>query len=76
MTNITDFTGNIYGYNEENGLLSKNDRILSSTEYEPLFINYPDSSEPPVFVGIYFKTTNEVLGMSGKLSKIIDSNTL
>jgi hypothetical protein len=75
-TKITDTSGNIYEYNQENGLISRNDVILSGADYEPVFVSYPDNSEPPIFVGILSRQTRTVLSMSGKTNKIINSKSL
>lgn len=75
-TTIIDTSGNVYEYNKENGLISKNNKILSGSDYEPVFASYPDNSEPPIFVGILFLREGTVLSMSGKINKIIDSKTL
>lgn len=75
-TKIIDTSGNIYEYNQENGLISRNDVILSGADYEPVFVSYPDNSEPPIFVGILSRQTGTVLSMSGKTNKIINSKSL
>lgn len=76
MNKITDTSGNIYEYNQENGLISRNNVILSGADYEPVFVSYPDNSEPPIFVGILSRRNGTVLSMSGKTSKIINSKSL
>ena len=76
MNRIIDTSGNIYEYNQDNGLISRNDIILSGAEYEPVFVSYPDNSEPPIFVGILSRRMGTVLSMSGKTSKIINSKLL
>lgn len=76
MNRIIDTSGNIYEYNQDNGLISRNDIILSGAEYEPVFVNYPDNSEPPIFVGILSRRMGTVLSMSGKTNKIINSKLL
>lgn len=73
ITTITDSSGNVYGFNQETGLISKNSTILSGEDYEPCFLNSPDG---PVFTGIYFKKTNQILGFSGNLLKITSPETL
>lgn len=75
-TTITDTSGNIYEYNQENGLISRNNVILSGADYEPVFVSYPDNSEPPIFVGILSRRNGTVLSMSGKTNKIINSKSL
>lgn len=75
-TKIIDTSGNIYEYNQENGLISRNDVILPGADYEPVFVSYPDNSEPPIFVGILSRRTGTVLSMSGKTNKIINSKSL
>lgn len=76
MNKIIDTSGNIYEYNQENGLISRNNVILSGADYEPVFVSYPDNSEPPIFVGILSRRAGTVLSMSGKMSKIINSKSL
>lgn len=76
MNRIIDTSGNIYEYNQDNGLISRNDIILSGAEYEPVFVSYPDNSEPPIFVGILSRRMGTVLSMSGKTNKIINSKSL
>ena len=76
MNRIIDTSGNIYEYNQDNGLISRNDIILSGAEYEPVFVSYPDNSEPPIFVGILSRRMGTVLSMSGKTNKIINSTLL
>ena len=76
MNRISDTSGNIYEYNQDNGLISRNDIILSGAEYEPVFVSYPDNSEPPIFVGILSRRMGTVLSMSGKTNKIINSKSL
>lgn len=76
MNRIIDTSGNIYEYNQDNGLISRNDIILSGAEYEPVFVSYPDNSEPPIFVGILSRRMGTVLSMLGKTNKIINSKSL
>jgi aconitase B len=76
ITTITDTLGNVYEYNSDNGLISRNDIVLSGSDYEPVFATYLDNSEPPIFVGIYSKRMGTVLSMSGKTNKIINSRSL
>lgn len=70
---ISDYLGNVFGFNQETGLISKNSNIVSGEDYEPCFSNSPSG---PVFTGIYFKKSNQVLVMSGRLVKITDPETL
>lgn len=73
ITTISDQSGNVYGFNPETGLIYKNSVIVSGEDYEPCFVN---SSVGPVFTGLYLKKTNQILGMSGKISKITNPETL
>lgn len=75
-TKIIDQSGNVFEYNPENGLISRNNTILSGVDYEPIFVNYPDNSQPPIFVGILSKRNGTVLSMSGKTSRTINSRQL
>lgn len=76
MKTIYDEKGNVFEYNPVNGLIAKNNVIVSGADYEPLFCSYPDNSRPPCFVGIYLPKEGRVIGMSGKISKIINSRSL
>lgn len=73
ISSITDWSGNEYEFNSETGLISKNSVIVSGEDYEPCFIN---SSEGPIFTGIYLKKTNQILTINGKISKITSPETL
>lgn len=73
---IYDMNGNVFEYNPENGLISRNNIIVSGADYEPVFTTFPDHSSPPMCVGIYFKKTGQVLCKSGKLNRLIDSRQL
>lgn len=76
MNRIIDNLGNVYEYNPDNGLISKNDIIVSGADHEPVFSNYPDNSQPPIFVGIYLKKEGKVLGMSGTPRSLTDHRQL
>lgn len=76
MNRIIDSSGNVYEFNQETGLISKNNVILSGLEYEPVFVSHPDNSIPPIFVGILSKRSGTVLCMSGTTRKIINSKQL
>ena len=73
MNRIIDTSGNIYEYNQDNGLISRNDIILSGAEYEPVFVSYPDNSEPPIFVGILsrIKTPERQIKMYNRSKQFI-----
>lgn len=73
ITTITDNSGNVYGFNQETGLISKNSVIVSGEDYEPCFLNSPAG---PVFTGIYMTKTNQILSVSGRTNKITDPDTL
>ena len=72
-TNIIDPSGNIYEFNQETGLISRNSVILSGEDYEPCFLKSPGG---PVFTGIYLTKTKQILGLSGRLTKITSPETL
>ena len=73
INSITDYSGNTYEFNSETGLISRGSVILSGEDYEPCFLNSPGG---PVFTGIYFKKTDQVLCLSGKLNKLTPPETL
>mgnify|MGYP004448136891 CR=1 FL=1 len=72
----SDELGNLYEYNPENGLISRNDTIISGSDYEPVFMKYPNNEAPPECVGILNKLSGKVLTMSGRWTKVIDSKSL
>ena len=76
MKSIVDNLGNVFEFNQENGLISKNNVIVSGADYEPVFQTSPDNSYPPVFVGIFLKREGSVLSMSGNIKKLINSRQL
>lgn len=76
MSRIIDSSGNVYEFNQETGLISKNNVILSGLEYEPVFVSHPDNSIPPIFVGILSKRNGTVLCMSGTTRRTINSRQL
>lgn len=68
---INDLDGNKYEYDSSTGLISLNDAIVSSQDYEPVFINSTTSDEiPPIFSGIYLKKLGRILGLNGKTHKV------
>lgn len=68
---ITDLEGNRFDYDPGTGLISLNDVVMSSMDYEPVFINSTTSDEtPPIFSGIFIKKLGKILGLNGKLNKV------
>lgn len=68
---ITDLDGNRYAYDSETGSISLNDAIVSSQDFEPVFINSTTSDEiPPIFSGIYLKKLGKILGLNGKINRV------
>lgn len=68
---ITDLEGNRYDYDSKTGLISLNDKVMSSEDYEPVFINSTTSDEtPPIFSGVFIKKLGKILGLNGKLNKV------
>ena len=68
---ITDLDGNRYAYDSETGSISLNDAIVSSHDFEPVFINSTTSDEiPPIFSGIYLKKLGKILGLNGKMNRV------
>ena len=76
MTSVFDEQGNVFKYDSSTGLITKNDVIVSSEQYEPLFLTHLDGSMPPEFTGVWLKMTGQVLGASGKKRRLINSKTL
>ena len=61
-------TGSIYEYSEENGLISKDGVVLNGEEYEPVFSKTAEGR--PVFCGIYKKSGDKFISLSGNTSNL------
>lgn len=76
VVKINGVDGKVYEYNQESGLISINNNIMSEEEYEPVFISDVNNNNPPIFSGIFIKRSNMIIGLNGKINPIIDSNLL
>lgn len=75
-TEFYDPNGNVFEYDSETGLISRNNVIVSGEEFEPVFARFLENEAPPIVVGIYFKYLNKVLGKSGRLNDLTNSEKL
>lgn len=61
-----------FEYDEGTGRIFVNGILGSSTKYEPVFNGGVKDGDMPRFAGIWLKETNSVLGLKGKVNKLID----
>jgi hypothetical protein len=66
---ITEAGGSIFEYSEENGLISKDGVVVSGQEYEPVFSE--DIDGKPILCGIYHKSKDRFISLSGNNSKLV-----
>jgi hypothetical protein len=64
-----------YAYDEETGRIYKDGYVVPTSQAEPVFSGQTEESAP-TFSGIHLKGTDEIISMSGKISKVTDPNTL
>jgi hypothetical protein len=76
MIKIKASDGNFYTFDQETELISMNGFIVPSTEYSPVYtkIGKVDGDIPPVFIGILNKRLNMIITVSGRVSKLSNSN--
>ena len=72
IISITDKEGNRFDYDPQTESISLNDVIMSSLDYEPVFINSTtDDETPPIFSGIFMKKLGKILGLNGKVNRVV-----
>lgn len=74
MVNIVTEKGILYSYDEDKGLIYRNNAVVSSVIAEPVFVDGVSPEAPPTFAGILLKDLGKVLSLSGKLNTIVDPN--
>lgn len=62
-----------FEYDEDTGRIFVNGVLGSSTKYEPVFNGGIKDGDMPKFAGIWLKEINSVLGITGKINKLIDN---
>lgn len=67
ITTIT--TGETYKFDQETERIYKSGVLIPKTEAEPVYSGMK-------FAGIYLKTKDSVLSLSGKINKLTDPETL
>lgn len=69
---IVDNEGNRYVYDPKTEAVSLNDVIMSTSDYEPVFINSTTSDDtPPIFSGVFLKKLGKILGLNGKINRVV-----
>ena len=77
MIDIITITGERYSFDPETERVFKDGKLIPSTEAEPVYSNVPnDKDAPPRFSGLYFKSSDSILSLSGKLSPVTDINNI
>lgn len=71
MINIVSEKGN-FDYDEKTGHIFVNGILGSSQKYEPVFNGGVKDGDMPVFAGIWLKESNSIVGLKGKVNKLID----
>lgn len=68
--------GDIYEYNPKTELISLNGVIVRGDDYEPAFTLSTNPDVPPTFSGILLKKSKKIIGLSGKISGLVDSKQI
>lgn len=76
MINIVTKKGDLWSWDEEKGLIYKNNQVVSSVNAEPVFSEPSNKNNPPVFAGILLKDLGKILTLSGKMNTIVDPNVV
>lgn len=76
MINIVTHKGDLWSWDEEKGLIYKNNQVVSSTIAEPVYSEPSNKNNPPIFAGILLKDLGKILTLSGKLNNVIDPNVV
>jgi len=75
MTEIYTVKGEKYSFDPETERIFKDGILLSSVQAEPIYSNFSEE-EAPRFSGIYLKSIESILSLSGKINPITDINTI
>lgn len=76
MIDIVTSTGSVYRFDEETGIITKDNVVQPSYKCEAVYSDVTNRSQPPVFSGIYFKETNQLLTRSGNIHPVSDINSV
>lgn len=76
MKNIITLKGERYSFDEETMRIFKDGFVLPSTEAEPVYSSSFEDDRPPVFSGIYLKSINSIISLSGKINPVTDINNV
>ncbi len=74
MIDIITLKGERWSYDPETTRIFKDDKLVPSTEAEPIFAD--STGDEPEFSGIYVKTKNQIVSRTGKINTISDPNTI
>lgn len=77
MIDIITIKGEKYSFDPETERIYKDGYLLPISEVEPVYSNVPNKKdEAPRFSGLYFKNSNSILSLSGKLNPVTDLNSI
>ena len=77
MIDIVTIKGEKYSFDPETERVYKNGFLLPTSEVEPVYSNVPNKTEEaPRFSGLFFKNSNSILSLSGKLNPVSDLNSI
>ena len=71
MVEILANTGELYKYDQETDRIYKDGFVLPSTTAEPVFSDVNGNTK---FSGIFLKTSNQILTLSGNLNPVTNLN--
>ena len=77
MIDIITIKGEKYSFDPETESIYIDGYLFPVCEVEPVYSNVPNKKdEAPRFSGLYFKNSNSILSLSGKLNPVTDLNSI
>lgn len=77
MITIATLKGEVYSFDPETKRIFKDGVLIPSSSVEPVYSgNSEDKNDPPKFSGIYFRDTNSILSLSGKINKLSNPESI
>jgi hypothetical protein len=75
MIEIITIKGEKWSFDEDTKRLYRGNTLVPEVEAEPVY-SYLDKSLPPEFCGIYVKSINSIISMSGNINKITNADSI